>query len=72
MKSLIKPDMTRQVESVVVPMRIDKIFEFFSNPKLDVARCYPNIIKSYKFIKGNSMVEGDQMRLEMYDGTFVE
>lgn len=64
--------MSKQVESVVVPIKIDKLFELFLNPKLDVARCYPNLVKSFKFTKGGSMAEGDCMRLEMYDGTYIE
>jgi hypothetical protein len=55
-----------------VPIKIDKLFELFLNPKLDVARCYPNLVKSFKFTKGSSMAEGDCMRLEMYDGTYIE
>jgi hypothetical protein len=33
------------MSSVVVPIRIDKLFEIFTNPKLDMTRIYPNIVK---------------------------
>lgn len=71
MKKMSETKGMMQHESFIMPMRADKFWACFLSPTIDMARVYPNYIKSHTCIKGTKSMEGSHERFDYHDGTFI-
>jgi hypothetical protein len=68
----LKPDFSRQVESVILRIPFDKCLELYMHPKLDFSRLLPSLVKKSTIVRGQGHTEGSVVRLDRMDGTFCE